>query len=79
MSENKLISVQVFDSETSESLSDVCVSVAGYPDLDTYTNEKGMARLVYPQNDGNVTIYADGNEVYDDYVSSLPKILTVEI
>lgn len=76
---SKLIAVQVFDKKTRLSISDARVSVAGYPQLNTKTNSDGIANIIYPKDDGTVTIYVDGNTVYKNYVYTLPDVLAVSI
>lgn len=65
---SKLVSVFVCDSNN-YGISGCKVSL--YTGEETRTDSNGKATLI--ANDSSCTVYVDGTEVYDGYVSNLPS------
>ena len=74
----KLIKIKVFKDTDRTPYAKANVEIGSYPNLSTQTDEKGEAVIIYPYDEGTITIYVNGTTVYNDYVSKIPKILAVE-
>ncbi len=74
-----LIRVKVFDKDTRRSYQGAYVEIGGYSNLATYTDADGNAAISYPYDTGVVTVYVNGQEVWSDYVSKLPRTIIAEV